>query len=125
MCQYSIPSNLEEIRNWRRSLEQMALNIYATGVSVLARIRRDKLDSLFLMLMTEMMSLFAKLIRVWVRVRVQIHAKKIPIPVSVVLQMTKWTCQFGWIGIKFGQATENYVDQQSITILVYTEGKNK
>ena len=42
---YNIPSNLEEIRNWRRSLEQMALNIYATGVSVLARIRRDKLDS--------------------------------------------------------------------------------
>jgi len=54
--------------------------------------------------------LFANLIRVRVRVRVpgvRVHAKKIPAPVSVALQMTAWTSQVGWIGIEFGQATEN------------------
>ena len=78
--------------------------MYATEVSVLARTRRDRLDSLFLMLVTEMMSLFANLIRV---PGVRVHAKKIPAPVSVALQMTAWTSQVGWIGIELGQATEN------------------
>jgi len=58
---YNILSNFEEIRNWRRIWRKLALHMYATEVSVLARIRRDRLDSSFLMLVTEMMSLFANL----------------------------------------------------------------
>jgi len=85
---YNIPSNLEEIRNWRRSLDQIGFEHVHTEVSLLARTRRDRLDFLFIMLMTEFVC-------------------KSRTSTSTSTCQENSTSPVGWIGIEFGQATEN------------------